>query len=79
MSGKMFSFGSFTSSNTSSLVMLARRLCLPFITGALILASLLTHAALPMAGLLRGVVKDVTEFRNGGPADDLTIVAARAR
>lgn len=44
-----------------------------------LLASLLTHAALPMAGLLRGVVKDVTEFRNGGPADDLTIVAARAR
>lgn len=42
-----------------------------------LLASLGTYAELPLPGLLRGIVADVTSFRGGRPADDLTVVAAR--
>lgn len=44
-----------------------------------LLASLCSHAELPLAGLVRGIVADVTAFRGARPADDLTVVAARGR
>jgi serine phosphatase RsbU (regulator of sigma subunit) len=46
---------------------------------ARLLASLCMVASLPLAGLLRGIAGDVAAFREGRPADDLTLVAARGR
>lgn len=44
-----------------------------------LLASLCSYAELPLSGVVRGVVSDVTVFRNGRAFDDLTVVAARGR
>jgi sigma-B regulation protein RsbU (phosphoserine phosphatase) len=44
-----------------------------------LLASLCTYAELPLSGLLRGILADVTAFGGGPPADDLTVVVARGR